>query len=350
MGLAGPRKRRKINNDPNNTTWARSTTNYGHQMLVSQGWAPGSLLGATNAPHAHLHSNASASHIRVTLREDKLGLGAKHGSGQGAGECTGLDNFQDLLGRLNGKSETQMGKEQESRNNLKRTLYTESRLGTLHFVSGGLLVGEKITELVEAEKLRVAAISSEERLPSVSLLEEEAKPKKRGKKSKAHLQMDNAKSKSVEEHRFSVDLATNADSLSSAPIVATEGLNDRADVTMDKKVAKLARKAKKEEKLQRKLDRRKRKEEKMVLASVELEELTGESRIHSDITASIPPVLHLDAQSSNRSTEVSTPSGSGAATPTSIGSRHMVRQRYIMQKRRAVMDPKALNEILMIKA
>ena len=313
-------------------------------MLVSQGWAPGTLLGATNAPHAHLHSGASASHIRVTFREDNLGLGAKHGSGQGAGECTGLDNFQDLLGRLNGKSETQLEKEQESRNDLKRTLYTERRWGTLRFVSGGLLIGDKITELVDREKLRVAAKSSaEESYPT--LLDEEVDRTKREEKSEAHQHVDNTKAQSVRKSILSIDSATAPGSLLVAPTAGAESNEGRADTKQGAKAARVAKKARKEGRMQRKLDRRKRKEAGKGVALVEPEASPEKSLIHSALTEIVQPVPERSLQLSNHSTAASTPSISGTATPTSIGGRHLVRQRYIMQKRRAVMDPKALNEV-----
>lgn len=310
-------------------------------MLVSQGWAPGTLLGATNAPHAHLHSDASASHIRVTFREDNLGLGAKLGSGQGAGECTGLDNFQDLLGRLNGKNETQLEKEQESRNDLKRMLYTERRWGTLRFVSGGLLIGDKITELVEGEKLRVPAKPSVEESHPTLLSEEVARITKPEMKSKAHRHVDNTKAQSVRTCVLSANPATDPDSLSTATIVGAESIEGCADVKQDAKAARVARKARKEERMQRKLDRRRRQE----AALVEPEESLEKSRIPSASTEITQPVPERSLQLSSHSTASSTPSISGTTIPTSIGGRHLVRQRYIMQKRRAVMDPKALNEV-----
>ncbi|KAJ5555457.1 hypothetical protein N7535_007892 [Penicillium sp. DV-2018c] len=144
MGLAGPRRSTKIGNDPNNTNWTRSTTGFGHRIMSSQGWTPGSLLGAKDAAHANMLTAASASHIKVTLKDDTLGLGARIGREM---EPTGLDAFKGLLGRLNGKSEVELKKDEEKRDNVRLARYAALKFPEVRFVSGGLLVQEKATEI-----------------------------------------------------------------------------------------------------------------------------------------------------------------------------------------------------------
>lgn len=138
------RRRRKIADDPNNTAWTRSDCSYGQKILSAQGWAPGRLLGATNAAHASHYSSASSSHVRVSIKDDTLGLGASRR--QVEAQSSGLGTFQDLLGRLNGKSEVQIEKEQEARRSLGHKIYSEQRFGSTRFVKGGYLVGDKIEE------------------------------------------------------------------------------------------------------------------------------------------------------------------------------------------------------------
>ena len=75
------------------------------------------------------------------MKDDNLGLGAKIRQKQST-ECTGLDGFKDLLGRLNGKSEDAIDKERKLRNDIKTSLYIERRFGTMRFISGGLLIGD----------------------------------------------------------------------------------------------------------------------------------------------------------------------------------------------------------------
>lgn len=122
--------------------------------MRSQGWEPGDYLGAKNASHANLHTAANASHIRVLLKDDNLGIGAKSG-GQRAGECTGLDVFNDLLGRLNGEDEKAIDDRREKREDAKRRLNFEGRWGGVRFVKGGWLVGDKIEGLIGEEREKI---------------------------------------------------------------------------------------------------------------------------------------------------------------------------------------------------
>merc|ERR1712093_568784 len=190
MGLAGEKKRMKLSHDPNNTKWTNDTASFGLKIMTSHGWQPGQYLGAKDAAHAEFHTAANASHIRVAIKDDNLGLGAKVGTGVGHGECTGLDAFKNLLGRLNGKDEEEIVKEQQSRDDLRRAIYSERKWGTQRFVSGGFLIGDKIQILIdaEAERIRKLALGESEGSSSDSSSssdsEEEAAPVEKAKKSK----------------------------------------------------------------------------------------------------------------------------------------------------------------------
>ncbi|KAJ5899823.1 diacylglycerol O-acyltransferase 2A [Penicillium taxi] len=148
MGLAAPKKKVKISHDPNNTKWSRSTTGFGHRIMSSQGWNPGERLGALDAAHADFLTAGSLSHIKVTLKDDTLGLGARPGR---ENEQTGLDAFQRLLGRLNGKSEMELQKEDQKKSTFKLARYAALRFPEVRFVSGGLLAHEKLVALPTPE-------------------------------------------------------------------------------------------------------------------------------------------------------------------------------------------------------
>ncbi|CEN60124.1 Putative Protein pxr1 [Aspergillus calidoustus] len=145
MGLAAPRKRTKISQDPNNTNWSRSTTGFGHKILSSQGWTPGTYLGARDAAHADMFTAASASHIRVIMKDDTLGLGARS-KRAALDEPTGLDAFKGLLGRLNGKSDAELQVDQRKRDDVKLARYAANKWQTVRFISAGLLAQEKDEE------------------------------------------------------------------------------------------------------------------------------------------------------------------------------------------------------------
>merc|ERR1711881_187796 len=168
MGLAGPRQRSKIGADPNNTKCAKSTDRFGHKILTAQGWKPGDTLGAENASHASHYTSASSSHIRVLLRDDNLGLGAKNGKQEA--DKFGLDMFQGLLGRLNGKSEAVLEKEAGYRRDIALKEMVVKRFGGTTFVSGGYLVGDKIERSVHVQQ---------ESSPAAFVAVKEKKSKKR---------------------------------------------------------------------------------------------------------------------------------------------------------------------------
>jgi Pin2-interacting protein X1 len=78
------------------------------------------------------------------LKDDNLGLGAqRHGPVEK--QRTGLDALQGLLGRLNGKTDTELEKEKKKLEEQQSAGYLQSRWNLIHFVRGGLLVQEKIT-------------------------------------------------------------------------------------------------------------------------------------------------------------------------------------------------------------
>ena len=317
---------------------------------MSQGWSPGTFLGPVNAPHASLLTDANASHIRVSLKDDNLGLGAKPGTSQSSGKCTGLDSFQGLLGRLNGKSESQLAKEQKSRNDIKRSIYAENRWGSSRFVKGGVLVGENILKLVQDREL-------ENHLPS----------------SASDLAVE-GRSPSKPNHDNSQDNGTFPDSSvahgpktleclrpskssfilpsTQPPCLRNPTLDERQDITTrckkqkrgqgkvsaldqgDLELIALDRRRRKAEKTQRKLDRTKQREMKRA-SKVETQII----ECHSKEAA----VAEAEPEKSARlnSVDILNPP---TPTPGLVG-RNAVRKRYIEQKRMAKLDVKALNEV-----
>lgn len=337
--------KRKIHKDPNNTKWTRDTTTFGQKILRAQGWQPGQFLGAQDAPHSELHTAANASYIRVVLKDDMKGLGFSRSKED---EVTGLDVFQDLLSRLNGKTEDVIEEEQQTRLAVKANYFVEQRYGPMRFVYGGLLVGDEMKGIEETEssddtdankadaetkevstkkdkeskkdkKSRKRKASDEdEDEDETSSRESESKKKKRRKEERKLKDGDNSDdTKTKKKEKKSKDKSRKKDQVSEDDEeTLEEGSKKRkskskskdkkrsSDDSDDEKARKKAKKEKKEKK--------RRKEE-------------GES-----------------------STASTTPAVSGTSTPQS--SRNFVRSRFIAQKRQAFMDPKALAQIFMVKA
>lgn len=301
--------------------------------MQAQGWQPGDFLGAKNANHAEHYTAANASHIRVAIKDDNLGLGAKIGSGVGHGECTGLDAFKNLLGRLNGKDEDEIEKEQKSREDLKRAIYTERKWGTIRFVPGGLLIGDKIQDLIEGEaerlkKLADAGSSNDsDTSSSSSESDEEASAPTKSKKRKIDAEKEIPEVVAVKVKTSKKKRKAAQDSGDAA--VAVENGSDESDKAKRKRERK---------------ERRERKGQKKALKACLKEGSIKDSKKKEKKDKRKQKLAAISEGASPITTKESTPIDSGRSTPMMQG-RHAVRSRNIAQKRLASMDVAALNQV-----
>jgi Pin2-interacting protein X1 len=360
--LANPDKsyrRTKLAQDPNNIKWQGNTESFGHKLMSAQGWQPGDFLGAKDAKQAEHYTAGSASHIRVMIKDDNLGLGAKIGSGVGHGECTGLDAFKDLLGRLNGKDEDELEKEKKSREDLKRAIYSERKWGTTRFVKGGFLIGDKIQPLIEAEAERIRKLtdgplgragespsnssSSSESEAETPVVKRKKNKKRQFEEQEAILEVVAVKVKKSKKKRKSVARLDGSEG-TKLPIQDVKELKKmRKDwkPEMDYDVAEAEgrrRKKEKKEKKARKEEERAKSFHKEDSANAP-ENFDGKSD-PADTTESSGSASRITTKESSNLT--SAPS-SGYSTPMMQG-RHAVRSRNIAQKRLASMDVASLNQ------
>ncbi|KAL2866793.1 telomerase inhibitor/ribosome biogenesis protein PXR1 [Aspergillus lucknowensis] len=295
MGLAAPRKRTKFSHDPNNTTWSRSTSGFGHKILSSQGWTPGSFLGARNAAHADMFTAASASHIRVIVKDDTLGLGARS-KRDALDEPTGLDAFKGLLGRLNGKSDAELQADRKKRDDIKLARYAATKWQAVRFVSAGLLAQENADEpSQEAQEDQNPLVDAKRSSPRTSETGDYGKQPIEGSESRGRRDKKSKKSKNDKNDR-----------------------KDRGD--------------KKDKEKQRKKDR-KRKHEKDSDDSSLQEASSSKHGTRASERKSLP------AEGREPLVKERRPLG-----------RHVIRGRHIAQKKKSLMDQKSLNEIFMIKS
>ncbi|RMJ06752.1 hypothetical protein CDV36_013639 [Fusarium kuroshium] len=365
MGLLAENKiRRKINKDPNNTKWTRDTNTFGQKILRAQGWQPGQFLGAENAPHSELHTAANASYIRVVLKDDMKGLGFSRAKED---EVTGLDVFQDLLSRLNGKTEDEVVVDQQARLAVKTHHFVEQRYGPMRFVYGGLLVGDEMKEKVDEEaKTPKDEDEDEDVVMESTPAPKESKKEKKSKKRKASDDEDSSSresdSKSKKRRKEERKLKENDSSADTDDAKAkkkdkkskkdksrkksAEVSEEDDSVPSEERSKKRKSKSKdksrspedsEEDKVKDKKSKKEKKEKKD--KKRKKEEATSESS-STVATQESTPVPSIPG------TGVTTPSG----TSTPRGSRNFVRSRFIAQKRQAVLDTKALNQIFMVKA
>ncbi|KAF2810087.1 uncharacterized protein BDZ99DRAFT_508658 [Mytilinidion resinicola] len=334
MGLSEPKNRSKLSADPNNTTWSRNTDRFGHRILTSQGWTPGAYLGAIDAAHAEHYTAANASHIRVFLKDDNLGLGAKRG--KEAVERFGLGGFEGVLGRLNGKDETVLKEEQKKREDLEIKVFTSRRWGSMRFVSGGFLVGDKIERLVQGEKRKRGEEGDGE-----SARPEKKVRRKQGKDDLAAAAVADAseegleadsKSKNKKEKKRRKQKESDADE---TPSESTTTTPTASDEKAEKKRRKAEKRALKEA---RRLKKAERKAAKAGSASISTTGTSTPSRAQSSSS---------EEDEAEEVKKLALPTTNPAYSMA--GGRHAVRQRYIRQKKMASMDPRALREIFMVK-
>ncbi|KAF2112420.1 hypothetical protein BDV96DRAFT_525199 [Lophiotrema nucula] len=370
MGLAAPKNRSKISNDPQNTTWSTNTTRFGHRLLTSQGWSPGTSLGAKNANHAAHYTAASHSHVRVFLKEDNLGLGAKLGSERP--ENFGLAGLESVLGRLNGR-EAEVKVKEEERKEVQRRGWVSARYGGMNFVSGGFLVGGDIVSKKELkdEDIKIEVKKEEGSDGERKVLEIEEKKTKKRKRVK--LEDPEIKTEDVSEEEPKLKRKKKSMDLRAAAVLQDAIAIEASSSTTPK--SKKDKKSKKtsstdpsptspapasdtplSDKAKRKAEKRARKEEKKLKKALKK---AAKEAAKSKSTPDTPADSSSSDEDENEETE--SPAGSsipttGTSTPITAagltfgaGGRHAVRQRYIRQKKMASMDPQALKEIFMIK-
>ncbi|KAI8935792.1 telomerase inhibitor [Plenodomus lindquistii] len=354
MGLAAPKNRSKISNDPNNTTWANNTSRFGHRILEKQGWQQGEHLGAKDASHSAHYTAASASHIRVFLKDDNLGLGAKRGSERA--ENFGLAGLESILGRLNG-NEAEVKKEEERREEIEKRAFVYRKYGMMNFVSGGLLVGDKIVskaDLKEEPEVKVE-IKKEPESDDDSAVKKEKKDKKRKRLEVEAVEVRTEEPK-LKRKKKSLDLREEA--------VEDETAISKKDKKTKKDKNKKAKKSSSDsedvpspasdpealtDKARRKAEKKARKEEKKLKKALKKAAKAAKKSKNESDDSSSDSEDESTPSSSLPATGASTPAISTAGLTYTPRGMHAVRQRWIRQKKAATMDAQAMKEIFMIK-
>lgn len=136
MGLGGTKTKVKYGRDPRNTNWSNDQSRFGHKHLEHLGWKPGQSLGTGSSG-----VEGMTTHVKVSIKEDNTGLGKATSRANGEDDSdmnTGLDSFQRILGRLNGKEEKEVNSQLEEQR--RRIVLHHPRFG-MRFVHGGTLEG-----------------------------------------------------------------------------------------------------------------------------------------------------------------------------------------------------------------
>ncbi len=237
--------------------------------------------------------------------------------------------FQDVLGRLNGKSETQMVTDRKLRIQLRGSNFVEQRWGRLHFVSGGFLVGDELQALPKDASSNVSHEEpSEVQDHAISIIPREDE------------QARSSTLKPKKHKKSRCDTAVKKDDFGELGVTQqreTQSRPQTRDCT-ESKQDKIQRKA---DKAARKLKRQIKRHKKHAL------------KVQDPAAHNVPllrplnskPVGKVGATKGNTAKESKVPSTQAKNFPVVGGSRQAVRQRYIQQKKLSLMDSKALNEV-----
>lgn len=308
--------------------------------MTTLGWKEGQSLG--NRFSAHVGPNdverLAAARVGMLFKDDNLGLGAKKRGKDVEAQRTGLDAFQGLLGRLNGKEEEELKREEKKVEDRRLEMYVRGRWGGMVFVRGELLVGDmKDKKQEKAEKAQA--------------------------KQEAQNQIDSVRSEAAE----------------TKPQLTRDASGDEAEEKQRKREEKRQRKEhrrrRREEKVQRKAAKKARQEARLGpsnddSAADTLEVLSihksplsqpgdepvsssaseNENRMSSSSTARQQRKRRRSSTSHSETERVKAAalnSNTQTGTTKLKNGRHLLRGRNIQAKKMAFMDSKGLNEIFM---
>lgn len=238
----------------------------------------------------------------------------------------GLDGLQDLLGRLNGKDEEQLGKEAESRDKLRKEVIVSQRYG-MRFVRGETYVSSDIEALLKR-------IEGEKKHPE----EGEKKIKEEeGESDREPIKVEGAESSSVKVKKEKKPKREKSSSKSAS--VTPAGTDSEKSFGKRKRTHDddSGRAVKEEPNKEKALKMSKKSKN----GETREERKTRREREKGEKEARKAGKISKKRKSSSDSAL------SGTATPTLVG-RQAVRHRYIAAKRSSVMDAKALNEVCLI--
>lgn len=288
--------------------------------MASLGWTPGTALGdSSSSYHAAGHITA-ASHtgVKVVLKDDTLGIGAKRGAQDG--ECTGLLGLEGLLGRLNGdQAKVDRIKMEEDR---RKNEWVGGRYG-VRFVKGEIWKGEDFSRLRETGAKVKGEIGKDGKLHAVVEKFEELEVKKEDSSEDDKKSKKRKRSEEKEEKKSKKDKKRKSSSPSDSATTPEELEPSKKRSKSDKKLSKEERKALK--KAEKKAAKKTKKEEKK----------RKKKEASSDSDSS-------DSESEQEKEETKTPVQVPARILT---GRAALRAKFITAKRSAVMNQEQLNEV-----
>jgi Pin2-interacting protein X1 len=260
-------------------------------------------------------NSAPVPKLAISYKDDTLGLGASLKSQDPIHTRTGLDAFQGLLGRLNGKSDVELEKEVQKNEDRKLAMWAQGRWGGVMFVPGGTLVqgdgykkaeeeGQEKFESQEASGSQIDAAESED------MAQRKAEKKRRKEEKRLKREAEPRAKAAVAASRISNLRAKEAE-----PQGGFSGSNPNAEKTSSK-------------------EKRKKKRESPAPSTEDSSRAATAKKEKED---------SVTAMSSQGLTQPLTITSTSAALPRS--GRHVIRGRNIEAKKMAFSDTKMLDQV-----
>ena len=245
-----------------------------------------------------------------------MGLGATSKSQDLTHTPTGLDAFQGLLGRLNGKSDVELEKEANKNENRKLAMWAQGRWGGVMFVPGGTLVQGDGYKKPEGKAPEVVE------LPKTP----ESQSYMAGSDDKARRKADKKRRKEEKRWRRNAVVDDRASS--------TESTASNPKAEMTKSTGSLERKGLSAEKAASK-EKKKKKRQQPALSADDESSVTTPGEQADNIPG--PSTVYA----------LPNPTNVNRTTPTFLRTgRHVIRGRNIEAKKMAFSDVKMLDQVI----
>lgn len=297
-------------------------------------------MGARDSIRSGFPPITSPPQVKIVLKEDRFGLGARGGINCGSEQCTGLDAFQGILGRLNGQNEPQLQLQGNFSEGQMKNVHQESRTGVVRFVSGGFMGETRKDKRTEENMIEPVLFSKGLLLNGDDGVQQVQTQLKCKDKTPNHREPSNPlehKDSRIQRATGNWTVANESKFLGEESYRCTipddQGHHKKkSSLVVDSESLDLCTAGRRVDKVDRKLKRRMKREEQAVLVEKRKTSIDVLAGPFQETQAPIPfapgPVLR-----------------SVPRTEKPLEGRHAVRQRYIRQKKMAIMDSKALNEV-----
>ena len=148
MGLAEPKKKRKLELDPRNNQWANNTSSIGRKLMASMGWKPGQGLGVDSA--GSVTASDMLARAFIPDENSRPGIGLESAL-EKKDRWEGTESLQGIYNRLNKETrgKTEEGKVSKTLKTSKKKIKKSLEIGKNDAAVERTIVSETKNEIKE---------------------------------------------------------------------------------------------------------------------------------------------------------------------------------------------------------